>query len=510
MTWDSVQIPECPLARRKPPGQSLRACGGVRADGAGRPAGVSFSFAPRGLALVTLLLIAPMQPSSGAAEAPQSPEVRASVVVLVTIDTLRADAVSFMGNPLETTPFLDSLARAGVVFDRAYSNSWTVPSMASMFTSLYATSHGVVSGQVDKKRGNRLVQPILPGSIPTLAEVFRRAGYRTIGVAANRHLRAGTGFERGFEEYTESARYLTADQLNDEVRSLLKEAFGPTWRTSWQKSKTFLWIHYFDPHLPYYSREPWISRYAPDYKENSDNFPPPMAKPELLSAYESFTEVAPKLRAQYLSEVSYLDQYVQQIFEELGIGDTTLVMLTADHGEEIDDHGGIAHGRTLFDETIHVPMLIRWPQGISRQGVVHDTVTVLDVAPTLLELAGLEAPKSSQGRSLAPLVRDENGWTPSPSFVEQLPPREFLEAVVDGNWKLIQPLAEGTPPMLFDLQADPHERNDLRSFQPQQVARLEALLRRWRGELPPAPEAVYFDSDDQELVDQLRALGYVE
>lgn len=451
-----------------------------------------------------------MQPWSDATEARQSPEARASVVVLVTIDTLRADAVSFMGNPLKTTPFLDSFAKAGVVFDHAYSNSWTVPSMASMFTSLHPTSHGVVSGNVDKKRGNRLLQPILPGSIPTLAEVFRRAGYKTIGVAANRHLRAGTGFERGFEEYTESARYLTADQLNDEVRSLLQEAFGPEWRTSWQKSKTFLWIHYFDPHLPYYSREPWISRYAPDYKENSDNFPPPMTKPELLSAYESFTEVAPKLRAQYLSEVSYLDQYLQQIFDDLGIRDSTLVMLTADHGEEIDDHGGIAHGRTLFDETIHVPMLIRWPKGISRQEVVHDTVTVLDVAPTLLELAGLEVPQGAQGRSLAPLVRGEDGLIASPSFVEQLPPRESLEAVVDGNWKLISPRSEETPAMLFDLQADPHERHDLRTSQPQQVMRLEALLRRWKSDLPAAPEAVYFNSDDQELVDQLRALGYVE
>jgi arylsulfatase A-like enzyme len=433
------------------------------------------------------------------------------VIVLVTIDTLRADAVSFMGNPLDTTPFLDSLAENGIIFERAYSNSWTVPSMASLFTSRYPSSHGVVSGEVQRNPGSDVWnQPVLPLAVETLAEAFQRAGFRTIGVAANRHLQAGTGFERGFEKYFDTAKFLTANTLNNQVYRLMKEAFGPTWRDSWKSSKTFLWVHYFDPHLPYYPRRPWIHRYAPDFQENSDAYPGPMTKPQLLSAYSSFTKVAPRLEALYLSEVSFFDQHLRQLFEELGVDDSTLVMITADHGEEIDDHGGISHGQTLYEEVVHVPMLLKWTRGLPRGKSVRETVTLLDVYPTLTELAGLKTQQSAQGRSVLPLIEGGKGSKSLPSFVEQLPPRPALEAVVTDRWKLIRPLTPGSSAKLFDLHVDPEELHSLNLTEKQQVKHLEALLQRWRRDLPAAPEVVYFSSDDEELTEQLRSLGYIE
>lgn len=190
-----------------------------------------------------------------------------AAVVLITIDTLRADYVSFLGHERQTTPFLDGLARRGVSFTASYAaSSWTVPSMASLFSGLWPSSHGVVSGRIDAATGaagqQRVsLQPVLPSSLFTLAESFQQAGYLTIGVPSNLHLAAHLGFAQGFDYYG-PADFKPADRVNRQVVSLLREAFGGDWRAGWREGKTFLWIHYFDPHDPYQPRQPWASRYA--------------------------------------------------------------------------------------------------------------------------------------------------------------------------------------------------------------------------------------------------------
>ena len=215
-----------------------------------------------------------------------------STIVLVTIDTLRADRVSFAGYGLPTTPFLDSLAKDGIVFSRGYAPSaWTPPSMASLFTSVYPTSHGVTSGGI--KDGAAYLQPVLGEDFVTLAEMIREAGYVTIGIPANRHLGDTLGFQQGFDHYYGNADFLKADEVNQEVLRQLNAAFGPDWREARKKSKLFLWIHYFDPHDPYLPYGPWTRKYDKGFQRSDPESPAFLVMTELKARFE---EVTPELR----------------------------------------------------------------------------------------------------------------------------------------------------------------------------------------------------------------------
>ncbi|MFV2074178.1 MAG: sulfatase [Thermoanaerobaculales bacterium] len=434
-----------------------------------------------------------------------------STVVLVSVDTLRADSVSFAGHQSATTPFMDRIARDGVVFTNAYAtSSWTPPSVGSLLTGLYPTSHGVTTGDI-RIRG-KVEQPVLPAALTTLAEAFHSAGYTTIGVPANRHLMASLGFAQGFDHYYRRANFYPAKPLNEEVRRLLKEAFGDGWRDTWKTTKTFLWIHYFDPHDPYFARRPWIDTFDPAYAKDPSDYPEGIVMLEMRKRYpRPDTALGAKIRPLYDSEIAYWDDSFRELAKELGLDSPdVLLAFTSDHGEELAEHGALGHSQSLYEELVHVPMMIRWPAGIKGGRSTPETVSIVDLYPTLVDLAGLKLPAGLQGRTLAPFLRGRTPMEKRPVFMQLMPPKPHQLAVRSGSWKLIAPRNGADSPKLFDLRADPGEHHDVSSANPMVSKQLEEMLVRWFEDLPPSPELRTLALTDKEVEEQLRALGYLE
>ncbi len=442
-------------------------------------------------------------------EAPARPSTP-SLVVLVSVDTLRADSLSFAGHHPMTSEFMDALAHDGVIFSNAYStSSWTPPAMGSLLTGLYPTCHGVITGDI-RDRG-KIEQPVLADSITTLAEVFQASGYITIGVPANRHLMADLGFAQGFDHYFNEASFLSAEKLNSVVRAKLKEALGPEWHTKIRDTKIFLWIHYFDPHDPYFARQPWIDKFAPNFKKDPAAYPNATVMRELRKKYpRPDADLGAKIRPLYDSEVAYWDQHFGVLADELDLDDpNVLLAFTADHGEEMVEHGAIGHSQSLYEELVHVPMVVRWPAGIPGGRVEDGTVSIVDLFPTLVDLAGLEQPERLQGRSLAPFLTGQGPLEDQPVFLELMPPKPHLLAIRQGQWKLVLPQDSEGNPQLFDLLVDPGEHHDLAAENKRLASQYRGRLDEWWASLPPPPETTTAPLSEQQI-EELRALGYVQ
>jgi arylsulfatase A-like enzyme len=405
-------------------------------------------------------------------------------VVVVVIDTLRADHLPAYGYKLDTAPFLSRLAREGVVFERAYSPaSWTAPATASLFTSLYPVQHGVVLGLRVTGRlkavDERVRLRTLPESLETLPEVMKRAGYATFAVTQNLNVSAKMGFAHGFDRFENSTRDDTADRLNARLmdgKDLIEAA-----------PRTFLYLHYLDPHSPYRERAPWF-----DTKS--------VGRERVISAYDS--------------EIRFVDEHLGRAYDALGWQRDTLLVVTADHGEEFWEHGAVGHGRSLFGEVLNVPLIVRFPGGRGGGQRVSTPVSLLDVLPTLRESAGLPREVRDEGRSLLPLVR--RGHTPAERtlYAHLYRPDPAAKRIWDQRAvllrgrKIVLGLAEG--PQLFDLFADPLDRENLAEREPRAVdelqrhsATFDATAQRYTGD---ERELVL----DSEAVERLRALGYAQ
>jgi len=433
-----------------------------------------------------------------------------SIVVLVSVDTLRADFVSFDGHRPETTPFMDNLARQGIVFRTAYStSSWTPPAMASLLTGLYPTSHGVTTGNI--KHQGAVLQPPLPQALTTLAEMFQKAGYTTIGVPANRHLMARLGFAQGFDYYYRDADFLTAVRVNREVHEQLEAAFGTNWIETWRRGKVFLWIHYFDPHDPYIARHPWIDRYAPDYRRHPEDFPSNLVMRALRQRYpDPDAAVGALVRPLYESEISYWDDQFQDLAMELGLSDpNVLLVFVADHGEEMAEHGALGHSQSLHEELVRVPLMVRWPAALPGGKRIVQPVSILDIMPTVAHLAGLTPPAGLQGKNLVPLMTGSAGPADRPIFMELFPPKPHLLAIRMGQWKLIRYIGSSDEVWLYDLSSDPGEHHDVASAHPRLVRKLQRTMAAWYRSLPPAPTEKNLPLKNKEIEKELRSLGYL-
>ncbi len=449
---------------------------------------------------------APPEPSAAA-------PLRPAAIVLITVDALRADRVSFDGYRLPTTPFLDRLAREGVVFDRAYAtSSWTPPTMASIFTGVPPMTHGVVSGEIVDTKAVR--QPMLPESLSTIAELVGKSGYRTLGVASNRHLALDLGFGQGFDRYFDPPTFLNAPVVNDRARQLLTAEYGADWRRTWHGQPLFLWLHYFDPHDPYFPYAPWIAAQAPGADADGPRSPAQLVMRDLRQRFpRPDALLAEAIRPFYDSEIRRTDQLLADLWNELVPDGNVLFIFTADHGEEMVDHGGLGHSQSLYDELTRIPLLFWWPRGVPAGLRIAQPVSALDILPTILELVGQPAPAGLAGRSLAPLWRGaaagEKGAERRPVFLELAPPKPFRWAVVDGDRKLILDPASPATPELYDLASDPGEKVDLAVREPAEVERLRAELRTWARKNPRAPDQRTRDRLDDDLRKELEALGYL-
>jgi arylsulfatase A-like enzyme len=435
------------------------------------------------VALVLLLAVTACggTDSGGAVSAPR-PDV-----VLIVIDTLRADHLGSHGYPRDTTPNIDALAAESTRYARAYSHApWTTPAVAALMTSRYPSAFGITS-----------VQSRLPDEATLLPELLLDAGYRTAAFVSHSFVSAKWGFSQGFERFDESNvkghMATTSPDISELAIAWLQEQRG--------EEPVFLFLHYFDPHFGYIDQPdfPFGGR-APDYEGpvRSGSFPGMHAKEKQQLSPADIHE----LRRQYDSEIALTDREIGRVLDalrEAGRYESAVVVLTGDHGEEFFDHGSLDHTKTLYDELVHVPLLMKLPGRPA--GVIETPVAHVDLLPTLTDWLDLELPPGARGRSLLEVEDAES----RPVFLETKRLRR-LRGVVLNDEKLILDLASGET-QLFDLASDPAEQTDLSQERPDRVRTLRALIEAWDG--GAATVAVPPLELDEEERERLKALGYL-
>jgi len=395
----------------------------------------------------------------GAGEPASRRPSRAVDVILVTIDTLRADALGFAGNPDASTPVLDRLAKAGRVYTNAHAhNVITLPSHVNILTGRYPYQHGV--------RDNSGFT--VPESVPTLATLLRQAGYATGAFVGAYPLDSRFGLGRGFDVYDDHFPRASnpSEFVVDERRGDQVVAPALAWWRAQVGHPRFLWVHLYDPHAAYDPPEPFKSRFA--------------AKP-------------------YLGEVAAADSFLAPLLEPVLDGKETpaLVIVTGDHGEALGEHGELTHGLFAYEATLHVPLVV-WGAGV-HPGRDERWARHVDVVPTVLARLGLDRPAGLPGRSLL----DPPSGQPEDSYFEALstslnlgwaPRRGVLR---DGRKWIDLPIPE-----LYDLPADPREEKNLVDEDRRAVAALRAALPQ-ESVWPPRKGSV---SPEEEQ--RLRSLGY--
>jgi arylsulfatase A-like enzyme len=410
-------------------------------------------------------------------------------ILLISIDTLRADHLSANGHARPTTPFIDSLARDGIRYARAYStSSWTVPSLASMVTSTYPERHGM---DQNRRRGRHVA--VLPAALATLAEVLARAGYRTFGVTANFGLLDEQGFGRGFH------RFASPGPIGSEQVEPILQGWLPEIR---EARPWFVWLHLFDPHAPYLAREPWLTELWPPNRPRHTGFDGTgvHTRPRLSP------DQADYVRTLYDSEIRHMDERLRAMVGRIPRAESALVIVTADHGEEFLERGWVGHGRTLFDESVRVPMIVRLP-GRDHAGTVSEApVSLVDVLPTALAVAGLPSHAGAAGISLA----DPRAVPEHRTLFARVVSVKALRAAIDRRFKLVIEVADPTRGQLHDLASDPGERADVARALPADAARLmraieDHVLATHEGR--PVPTLAEITPVEEA---QVRALGYVQ
>jgi len=422
-------------------------------------------------------------------------------LIVILVDTLRADHLGYQGAIRPTSPRIDRLAAESVVFLNHYAHaSRTGPSVASLFTGLYPRSHGVVNplGQVDGKG-------VLAAERVTLAEHLRASGYRTAGFTANVNVAARFGFDQGFDNYELLSRK-RAGEVNDAALPWLeRNASG---------APLFLFLHYVDPHAHYTAPEAYRGRFAPGTGRMTGRH----RQLSRIVAGEIVPDDADwqRLAALYDEEILYFDSELARLLDRLaalGLLDSSVLALLSDHGEEFGDHGSALHGFTLYEEQLRIPLLIRAPGFAPRR--VNSISRQIDVMPTLIDLLGLPLPDGLQGRSLR---AEMSGLAPGDGTPES-GRAVFAEAslragkivrsraLLKGGWKLIESDLPEPREQLFHIASDPGERRDRSAVDPEVAERMRAELRAFVAPLPDRRgESVELEPDE---IDELRALGYV-
>ncbi len=413
-------------------------------------------------------------------------------VILISLDQLQADQLHVYGNPRATSPNLDRVAREGVRFARFYSAApWTAPSYSSMMTSQYPSRHGVTlfyPKGIEAQKPNAIM----------LAEWFKKAGYATAAFV-NNSVAGKNVTGRGFDDYDEGQLRPTniterPGLQNPEYQAPAATARILKWLNAHQSGEKpfFLFLLYFEPHSPY-NPPPEHDLFKTAAYPNV-NYTGWDLKAGRLSRWANLGDrkAVERITGLYDGKIHFVDEYVGKVFEQLrtsGLEKNTIVILTSDHGELLFSHPEdymTADHRSLYDQVMHVPGLL-WGDGIPRGKTIDALATHIDIAPTLLQLAGLPPKPDAQGRSLVPLIEGKEKQAHEYLFGEQ-DIVEPLRSVRDVRYKLI--LNERTDrKQLFDDASDPGEHHDIAASQPAVVARLSAVLADWRKQNePPAAE----------------------
>jgi arylsulfatase A-like enzyme len=482
-----------------------------------------------------------------------------SNILLITVDTLRADHLSGYGYSRPTSPVMDRLAAEGVRFGQAVVQ-WpkTTPSFASMFTSTYSKDNGIV----------RKVGVPIPCRFETLAEVLKRRGYQTHAVVANGALASDFFFDQGFDTFIETWKLahpagstpaaLATDPNGAEAVTRL--ATGLLEKLAKAKKPYFLWVHYLDPHYPYSPPPPFADRFQGDplfraTPQKIDISPDKPGQQMYGIGSDHVLEGRNDLAfyvARYDAEIAYTDAQIGKLLAEMkrrGLLGRTLTVLTADHGESLGDHNYyFDHGRFGFETCLRVPLVFHYP-GVLKPRVDAAPVELLDLAPTLLEAAGVDLKDGTwmQGRTLTPRLRGQSGGQSRGQSGGQVvspsrgpaghPGLTFSEAgweannkwqkiVRDGRFKLIFAQTrpeqrwiggEGVRFTLYDLQNDPKETKNVADRFPEELKRLQRELSTWAG-APRFPVEIDTRGGtcgggqrqmDEQTKELLHSLGYI-
>ena len=437
-------------------------------------------------------------------------------VLLITVDTLRADHLGAYGYGRSTSPRMDALARDGILFEKAYATvPRTTQSVASLLTGLYPKNH--------RARG---LFSVLPAANTTLAEILKAKGYVTWAVVSNIFLQPGKGFEQGFDTYSNPRNRFDGDSSAPITDEALDKMRAPGDRPF------FLWVHYLDPHWTYAPEGEFATKFDPDYRptESMRELQAGKSRKGDIIFHNGLSEGDRRhLEALYDGEIAQVDFQIGRLLD--GIPPTRrqqmLIVLASDHGESLCEHDYCyAHGETLYDDTLRVPLLFTYPGKIPAGQRFNGNVSLMDVAPTVLRLLGLGERPGMDGIPLFP----PGAGIPQPALgreflfaetdyqlIHAANPRFFIPGV-KGRWsgvrkdvqKLIQiPRPEGALKEAFDLAADPGELTPLPSGRISQGEALSRALESWTDYQEGAGESLE-ESLTPEQRERLRSLGYLQ
>jgi arylsulfatase A-like enzyme/Flp pilus assembly protein TadD len=417
------------------------------------------------LTSLTLLMACNRQPDADAttsgSAAPGDPSL-----LLITVDTLRADRLEPYGATDVETPNLARLAERGFVFDRAYAVApITLPSHASILTGLYPPQHGVRNNGIN----------FLRDDLETLAEMLRGQGFRTGAFVAAAVLESRYGLAQGFEVYDDrigdgkgvsTTRWGVEDRPADEVARAARDWLDGVGT----QERFFAWVHLFDPHAPYTPPSPFAERYS--------------TRP-------------------YDGEVAYVDAQIGNLLDHPRLGEDVLVTVVGDHGESLDEHGEGTHGILVYDSTLQIPWILDLPSGPGGERI-ETPASQVDVLPTILDFLSVDAPQDLPGQSLKPVLESDSPGQADPLYGESYQGYSAygwapVHTLVSWPWKLIQ----ATSTELYNLQQDPGESTDLASTEQDRVASLQAQLDPF---LQASEQQIDLDAETREA---LRSLGYM-
>ncbi|MFH1039050.1 MAG: sulfatase [PVC group bacterium] len=443
-----------------------------------------------------------------------APEDIPSNILLISVDSLRADHLGCYGYRRDTSPIIDDLAASGALFENTISTtSWTLPAHISLLTSMDISVHGVANDGLSLHSG-----------VGTIAQELKKNGYATACFCSSPYMSPAFGFARGFDLYRnldlEDKKIVDTvlptpeqrDGVHGDITSPRITDLAIEWIRSRREEPFFLFLHFWDVHYDYIPPAPYDRRFDPDYRGDIDG-----------RDYWRNEDVNPKMAARdlehiialYDGEIAWVDHHLGLIFSELkklGLFDRTLIMVTADHGDEFFEHGGKGHRSTLFDEVVRIPLIIHSPGGNGGGRKIPGQVSIIDIAPTILELTGVTVPGWMQGISLAPACRGEALPGNRHALLEL---GNILKALRTDTRKLLfNALALHT--IILDLEKDPGESQQTLVTDPPEWNRInrafyerilqdQELARKYRGGETGAPVKL-----DAEQVKKLRDLGYLQ
>ena len=426
-------------------------------------------------------------------------------IILISVDSLRADHLSCYGYRRKTSPNVDLLANEGTLFTRALSvTSWTLPAHLSMLTSLTPEALGVF-GMHDGLDTQRI----------TLAEILRQNGYATAGFVSGPFLYSNYGYNQGFEYYDDfTIKFVSNKVAQSGITSPALTAVVQEWLKKNHERRFFLFLHYWDVHYDYIPPSPYDKLFARRYRGTVDgrNF---NLNPQIKKGMKQ-RDLAHVI-ALYDGEIAYTDFYIGKLIsslKRLNVFDNSLIIFTADHGDEFLEHGGKGHRRTLYHEVLRVPLIMKFPAaaGFPKGKTVDATASILDIMPTILSYLGLETPPVSDGQELLSSLK---GHRPNSNRNLFASLQQDLYAVQSGNLKFIANL-KSFQNELYDLSNDPQEQHNLfREGNHDKIDEHERMLLNWlnkkRQKYQSLPRSPGNTSEiTEELQEQLRSLGYVQ